>query len=142
MCTTHLNRKGTRMSRRVCCLIAAGVSLLLLTLAFWPRSASFDNLVQARASLEGAGFFCIGDREGDQCVHGFTVAKKPITWSEANEICRIGPMGPEWKGRVWITTQSTVMPMTTTPNDAPPRIWGRVLAFGDPEFLDEIEGRL
>ena len=50
-------------------------------------------------------------------------------------------MRSNWKNKVWIRSHAPGL-MPTIPDDAGTRVWGCIFAYGDPEFLDEIENRL
>ena len=68
------------------------------------------------------------------------VSRTPTTWTEVNGIAKVGPMGPAWHGKVWVTSRvSGSYPNAGMPYKAKLRLWGKVFAFGDEEVLDELE---
>jgi hypothetical protein len=118
------------------------IGLLFFFLVYFNPPVTFHDLKQASNELKDAGFICTSDRADGKSINGFIVSRKAIPWEDSNSMWKAGPMGSDWKGKVWISKHSSEMPLETTPNDQAPRIWGNVLAFGDQEFLDEIEGAL
>jgi hypothetical protein len=117
----------------------AAIGLLFFFLAYFNAPVTFRDLMQAQRELNDAGFRCTSDRADGDSVNGFIVSREPISWEVANAMWKGGPTGAAWKDKVWISKQSTVMPLENVPNIQAPRVWGKVLAFGDQEFLDEIE---
>ena len=51
-------------------------------------------------------------------------------------------VGPEWKGKVWVTQNPRNYHLQTIPDQADSRVWGEVLAFGDAPLLSEIDDAL
>jgi len=114
----------------------------LLCLLLRDGSVHFTDIHHAKASIEEAGFACVGDRRDGTVGNGFIVSREPIDWFEANELWKAGPMGPAWKDKLWVAKASRKLILETTPGDKPPHMWGNVLAFGDQEFLVEVEQAL
>ena len=124
----------------------AGISVLaLLAAVAWflvpPRAVTFATVREASVKILTEGFRCTSDRADGQLDHGFLITRTDTTWSEVNVLAKAGPMGPEWKGKVWI---SGVLPnqVCNKPDGAAARLWGGVYAYGDGDFLAEIEGAL
>lgn len=103
------------------------------------RGPSFDNLQQACSLVRTAGFFCVSDRADGTVDNSFIVSREPMTWEDAGHIRMSGPMGPRWKGCVWIIRSMPFTDLWTTPGDTEPRVWGKLWAFGDDDLLNEIE---
>lgn len=123
-------------------LIAFAILVVAACYYFWPKSVSFPDIHDARAAVEEAGYHCIADRADGKVNNGFFVTRRPLAWEDANEMWKAGLLGEEWKGRVWVTRNSANLPLATSHDDVAPRIWGNVLALGDPELLDELETTL
>lgn len=123
--------------------VGAAVAVgLLFCLVYFNPSISYTDLKQVRTELQDAGFHCTGDRANGVAGNGFIVSRKPVAWEAANVMWKAGPMGKDWKDKAWIAKTSSLTPLETTPGDQAPRVWGRVMAFGDEQFLNEIEGAL
>jgi len=120
--------------------IVCGISVVGLLLDF-RCACAFENLQQAHESITRVGYHCVGDREDGQLQYSFVVSRMPITRADVVGMRKVGAMGSTWKGRIWIVAPSSDVPLLTAPGEVPPRVWGRVLAFGDADLLDEIEGR-
>jgi hypothetical protein len=105
----------------------------------------FDNLQEAASTIRKLNYTCCSDRSDGKIqsvlVSGFMVSKELATWVQAGELCKIGPMGPNWVNKVWVIRLPTAE-MPVIPDNSGTRVWGRVFAFGDPAFLDEIENGL
>jgi len=125
-------------------MAAAGIVAggLVFSLVYFNPSVSYNELAEAHNDIKGAGFLCTADRADGKTANAFLVSRTPITWDEANKIWKSGNTKDDWTGKVWVARNSAKFALETSPNDQPPRVWGRVLAFGDPQFLDEIEGQL
>jgi hypothetical protein len=124
----------------------AGIAVLaLLGATAWllmPRpDVAFVTVRQASGSITAEGFRCTSDRADGQLENGFLVTREETNWREVNVLPKAGPMGPEWKGKVWITG---VVPnqIWNMPDGAAAKLWGGVYAYGDGAFLAEIEGAL
>jgi len=115
------------------------VAAALLGFLLDRRVPSFDSLPQARELLQVAGYCCTGDRPDGKMGFSFIVSREPLAWEEVGNMYKAGPMGPKWKGRVWIVATSPNILFHSLSGEMPPRIWGKVLAIGDHDLLDEIE---
>lgn len=124
--------------------LAGGALLVLVGLVFWvkPHAIAFSGLREAHASFVTAGFYCTSDAYDGQIGSGFVISREKLAWADAVELRKAGSMGPEWKGRVWVTVTPVYWQIEAIPDDAATRTWGEVLAFGDAELLDEIESAL
>ena len=84
--------------------LAAGSILVaaLMSGAFFFKQPgiTFDRLPDAKAKLIAAGFLCIADSVHGQTGTGFLISREPVSWGDAGALCKAGPMGPEWKGKV------------------------------------------
>jgi hypothetical protein len=105
------------------------------------QACAFDNLHHAHTQLVKAGYCCASDREVGRLQYSFVLSPDALTRTDVVAMRRAGPMGRDWKGRVWIVAPASASAMVTAPGDVPPRVWGAVWAFGDRELLDEIERR-
>jgi len=125
-------------------IVGATVICGLVAVGFYDRESrvAFVNLADAKARLEGTGLYCIPDSAGGKLATGFLLSREPMTWSQVGSLCKIGPMGPAWQGKVWVTFSAPVWQLQTLPEKAGLRVWGNVLAFGDEKLLREIDGRL
>lgn len=119
---------------------------LVFAFLFWafsaPQPITFADLPDASVSITAAGFHCTSDRSDGQIQQGFLVTTDKSDWKVANNLCKIGNMGDEWKGKVWVTFTNANGELCLVPDDASPRFWGKVLAFGDADLLNQIEGTL
>lgn len=125
--------------------LVVGMTVLILGL-YWifsaPTPIVFPSVNEASASIAGAGFHCTSDREDGVVSCGFLVTNEESNWKVANNLCKIGKMGPEWKGKVWVTYTNESGVLCIVPDDAATRTWGGVLAYGDARLLDQIEETL
>jgi hypothetical protein len=103
------------------------------------RACAFESLQHAHVQIVQAGYRCVSDREDGQLQYSFVVSRDALTRADVVAMRKTGPMGPEWSGRVWIVAPVPDSAIETAPGDVPPRVWGRVWAFGDANLLDEIE---
>lgn len=106
------------------------------------HDVSFDRLQEAHARFSDLGYFCTADSASGRIGCGFLISRKAVTWSEVGSLCKTGPMGPEWEGKVWVTLNPEFWLLQAVPNEAGVRVWGAVIAFGDEAFLSEIEATL
>ena len=105
-------------------------------------TVTFSHLCDAKNRLRGAGFQCTSDCENGTLGSGFLLSHQSVSWGEAGTLCKIGQMGPEWKGKVWVTFNSCRWQLKTLPENAGVRVWGSVIAFGDQDLLNEVDGVL
>ncbi len=124
--------------------LGAIVIVGLVTFGFRERQSdlAFANLADAKTRLMGAGFYCTPDSADGSLAAGFLLSRIPTTWNEAGALRKIGPMGPAWQGKAWVTFSTPIWQLHTLPEGAGLRSWGKVLAFGDETLLREIDGRL
>ena len=122
-------------------MAGALAALALAGLAHVTRAheLSFANLEEAKARLLSAGFRCTSDNASGKVVTGFLVSKEGLAWNDAAVLCKIGKMGPKWKGKAWVTMSSPAWQLQTVPDEAGLRGWGGVLVFGDQDLLDELD---
>jgi len=113
--------------------------LLLLVSYFRSPAITFDNLKQAQSRIAAAGYHCRSDRADGMLEFGFLVTHESVDWPVVAELMKVEPFGPEWHGKVWIAILGDQFELSSIPNVPGTRIWGKTVAFGDPEFLDEIE---
>lgn len=102
----------------------------------------FDQLPQAQARLANLGFFCTTDCADGQLSCGFLLSRNSSSWSDVCQLRKTGSMGPEWRGKVWVTLNPSCWELKSVPDQAGIRVWGAVIAFGDDELLREIEAAL
>jgi len=102
----------------------------------------FENLDIAHNHIKAAGFVCTSDRADGTLQNGFLVSQEAVDWKIANELHKGGKLGPEWKGKVWVTYNGPSGDLVSLPSDGGKRVWGAVCVFGDAEFLDELESVL
>ena len=107
-----------------------------------PGQIAFQDLGEASRCVKAAGYCITSDRIDGVIQSGFMVTTEEATWEDANGLCKIGAMGPEWKGRVWVTQLAPAFYLGTMPDGAKPRTWGDVCAFGDPVLLEQLEDKL
>jgi hypothetical protein len=71
------------------------------------------------------------------------VSREVITSLEARCLYKAGGIGQNWQGKVWLTHISTRdWDLSSASDDEDARTWGNIRAFGDNDFLNEIEGAL
>lgn len=107
-----------------------------------PSESTFAHLCDAKSHFVQAGFHCISDSASGELGSGFLLSRENVSWLEAGTLCKVGQMGPKWKGKVWVTFNSERWQLRTMPENAGARVWGSVIAFGDEELLDEIDSAL
>jgi hypothetical protein len=131
------------MKRTRCLLAAIVVVFVFLWFAFpAPRPIVFANVTEASVNIKAAGFHCTSDRNDGIIQSGFLITTEEANWKVANDLCKVGKMGPDWKGKVWISYSGLTGTLCNVPDDATTRTWGGVCAFGDSNLLDQIEGTL
>jgi hypothetical protein len=127
------------------CTLAAGAVVFFALIGFtWytgHRQLNFANLAEAKATMSNAGCLCLSDREDGVMGSGFLLSREFYPWNKACLLCKIGPMGPEWEGKVWVTSNTPDWKLASLPDNAGVRMWGEVIAFGDEQMLREIESR-
>ena len=109
---------------------------------FKHSGATFERLAEAKARISELGYFCTTDSESGQIGCGFLISRTTIDWSQTGLLRKTGPMGPEWQGKVWVTLNPRFWRLEAVPDQAGVRVWGSVIAFGDEDFLEEIESSL
>lgn len=124
--------------------VCAGITAILLLLAgigicFPHHDVTFERLQEAKSRLASLGFHCTSDCANGQLSCGFLLSRQTTTWSDVCELRKTGAMGPEWRGRVWVTLNPAYWQLESIPDQAGVRVWGAVVAFGDDELLREIE---
>jgi hypothetical protein len=122
-------------------LAVLAVGLVFLSL-LTPQPIFFRDVGEASRCIQAAGYCVTSDRTDGVIQSGFLVTTQEATWEDANNLCKIGKMGPEWKGRVWVSQLAPGFCLGTLPDDAKPRTWGDVCAFGDPVLLEQLEDKL
>lgn len=124
-------------------LTVLGVAALLLTSFLLSRPAiSFARLEDACMRIRLAGFHCTGDAADGRMMQGFLVSRERVSLDGVNALCKTGKMGPAWQGKVWIAWNTPNWTLCTVPDDAGTLHWGHVTAFGDRQFLEELENKL
>jgi hypothetical protein len=133
-------------------LAGAALTALAAALAGWlwlerpreQRRPPPDTLPVLVAALEAHGLALhalSSDRDGIM-RHGAYLSEKSLAWDEANVLVidaakvRAG----RWRGVVFVTESGNEL-LENSYRDTG-RVWGRWLAFGDPELLDRIEAAL
>jgi len=113
----------------------------LAAFGIWIRKSDvqFVNLGEAQSRLLSAGLYCTPDKADGSLASGFLLSRGPMKWTTASALCKIGNMGPEWQGKVWVTIQSPLFKFQTMPDNAGLRNWGKVFAFGDEALLRELD---
>jgi hypothetical protein len=114
---------------------------LIVYLMMPPDPVVLRDLDTAKTSIEAEGFHCSTGRADDLPGNGFLVSREELPWQTANLLCKAGPMGPEWKGKVWVCQRVKEIG-NIAPENAIVSDWGGVVAFGDREVLSEIENSL
>jgi len=130
------------MKRARWIFLGAFALFLLLRLFFPTPTITFHDVKEASNSIQAVGFRCTSDRVDGIVASGFMVTEEDATWKDANNLCKSGPMGPEWKGKVWVSLVPAHGTYGTIPENAPTRSWGGVVAFGDAKLLDQLENTL
>ena len=130
------------MKKIYCSVLAVVAMCMVLRSLLTPEPIVFQDLGEASRCIKAVGFCVTSDRADGIIQSGFLVTEEQVGSIEANNLCKIGKMGPEWKGRVWVSQVSPAFYLGTVPDDAKPRTWGDLCAFGDPVLLDQIENKL
>lgn len=105
-------------------------------------SVTFAKLQEAKTHFSKLGYCCTTDSASGQVGCGFLISRTAMNWSETGLLRKTGPMGPEWEGKVWVTLNPGFWRLEAVPDQAGVRVWGSVVAFGDEEFLHEIDEAL
>ena len=123
------------------CISSAAVCMALVAsvLFFNHHEVTFRRLADVKTALAAAGYHCISDSAGGDISCGFLISRDAITWNEAGTLCKSGPMGRQWQGKVWVTINPDCWRLQSIPDQAGTRVWGAVVAFGDDELLREID---
>ena len=120
----------------------AAAVVTIATYSSRPARARFDSLQAAKAKLDAVGFHCSSDQSIGGIGSGFCISRASVTVEEVASLCKVGRMGESWRGKVWVTLSPDCWQLQTIPEDAETRVWGSVVAFGDGEFLNEIDDLL
>lgn len=99
----------------------------------------FERIHEAQSKLAGLGLHVTTDRANGHVSCGFMLSRDAAKWTDVCLLRKTGSMGPEWRGRVWVTLNPSVWQLESIPDHAGIRVWGSVIAFGDDELLREIE---
>jgi hypothetical protein len=102
----------------------------------------FLRLHDAHDRLKSAGFCCVSDREDGILSTGFLLSRRPLSWIDAGSLCKTTPMGPHWQGKVGVTVNNEHWEILSLPDRAGVRVWGKVVAYGDEDLLNEIDAAL
>ena len=100
----------------------------------------FDNIADAKAALEKAGFVCANNTKSGRVSAvflGILVSKVELPWEERSRVFRTGLDGPGWKGKIYIDA-----PYASFVISKNSKIWGNVCVEGDHELIAEVEKRL
>jgi hypothetical protein len=106
------------------------------------HDVSFKRLQEAHTRLTKLGYYCTSDSANGKIGCGFLISRKAVMWNDVSTMCKSGPMGPEWEGKVWVTLNPDIWQLQGVPEQAGVRVWGAVVAFGDDKLLHEIEDLL
>ena len=120
-------------------ILAIGLVAILVTLLLREPAVSYQSLTHAYRDVKSLNYACCSDRSDGAVVHGFMVSKENASWEDAALLCKVGPMGENWKNKVWVVPVGADSEMPTMPNDAGARLWGQVFVFGDRAFISELE---
>jgi hypothetical protein len=126
------------------CAGALALMLLCGALNLFTRApeVNFERIQDAQSKLASLGLHVTTDGAGGQLSCGFLLSRNAATWTDVCMLRKNGAMGPEWRGRVWVTLSPSVWQLESVPERAGVRVWGSVVAFGDDELLREIEAAL
>lgn len=126
--------------------IAAGAAMVLATAGVTVVSRQyeivFEHVQEAQERLARAGFHCRSDRADGSIGSGFLISKEALSWIDVGSLRKVGPMGPDWKGKVWITINRPEWRQESLPDNAGLRCWGSVIAYGDEALLQEVDAAL
>jgi hypothetical protein len=88
--------------------IVGAVSILLICTVVLDRrnKIEFKSLRESKSRLEAIGFHCIPDRSDGSWAAGFIVGRSPGSWEQVNTMCKSRPLGPDWKGKAWVSVNS------------------------------------
>jgi hypothetical protein len=123
-------------------LVGLAFFLGLIAVLMQRRPLDFQNLDEAAAKAKEVGFFVMSDRADGIIEVGFLVTPDPANTTDANNLFKIGKMGPEWNKKVWVTRTSRLSNLVAISDGAVLHYWGNVVAFGDSQMLDELEAKL
>lgn len=131
------------MSRKSWLFLPFGVLLAVCCfLTVQARAIVYGDLAPVKNDLEAAGYCCTSDREDGQVGFGFMITRDGADWRDVGSTFKIGSTSSDWQGKVWVTKIGSRFQLRSTPDGGAARVWGNVLAVGDPAFLDEIERNL
>lgn len=121
---------------------AAFTAVLFLPYTF-KSNLSFGNLDEAGTRIRALGYHCLSDRRDGVVENGFAVSRTELVWGDVNNLIKVGAMGPEWRGIIWIALiDDGLTDLYTIPDWAGTRVWGNVVAMGDADLLLEVEANL
>ena len=131
------------MCRKLWLILSFGVLLVVCSfLTMQARPIVYSDLLPAKNGLVAAGYHCTSYREDGKVGFGFMITRDHADWRDVGVMQKIGAMDSDWQGKVWVTKIGTRCQLQATPEGGASRVWGKVLVFGDPAFLDEIERNL
>ena len=122
-----------------------GTLVIFLTGGFflYPKTEMpFHNLREAQRYFAAAGYQCTSDCVNGQLGTGFLISRQSVAWSDVSCLCKIGNMGPQWQGKVWVTIHTPNWRLGAIPDDATASTWGELVAYGDQELLSELDNHL
>jgi hypothetical protein len=108
------------------------------------QPVAFETAAEFRAFAQQHGFLIHSGRQKPEVLSNFYITTKQHTWDELGHLskARCG-LTPRWKGVVWVTTHfvsaEREQGLIVDSLGGHHRIWGKVLAAGDEEILDQLE---
>ena len=88
------------------------------------HEVTFDRLQQAKTKLAALGYHCTSDTANGELGCGFMISRGALNWNEVGSVCKTGPMGPEWEGKLWVTLNPSCWRLEGVPDHAGVRVWG------------------
>ena len=123
--------------------VAVAISIFEHRLAVDDPVIAFASTHEAFASVKAAGFCCTADNPGGRIDNGFLVSRMEFQWQAIFLMHKGIFSASEWKGKVWFARRTASARLQdAVPDGAGVRVWGNVIAFGDADFLDELERAL
>jgi hypothetical protein len=104
---------------------------------------AFGAIEEASIAVQNAGLCITADNPSGNITKGFLVSREPLHWLEIVPMSNGTYFAAEWKGKAWLARRWADWRIPDSiPEGAGVRVWGDIVAYGDPDFLDVLERAL